>query len=432
MSTIVCAITTDCYPEDPLVRRTAEAAASAGFEYHVICSMRDGEAKHELFHGVHVHRIRIRGRKGKPLGRISARSLGEMLLLWSFFALLAFGKVARLHLKRKFDVVHVHNLPDFLVFSALIPKALGARVILEVQDVAPELMATKAKGVSRGITVTLAKWQERLSTAFADHVLTVGWPFEERLLKRGVPREKLSSVLNSADPKIFPEEKRSPPFQGEPTAERPLVLMYHGTLSERNGIDIAIRAFAKARIVAPYLRLHLNGGGDALPHLRQLAQTLHVSDHVVFTPIGPLERVADFVAQGDIGIIPYRSDGFMDMVLPTKAYEFAWMCRPIIASNTLAIRSMFRPDSIRLCEPSNVDSFVEAIVDLYQHPQKRAQLVAGAQQDYAEYRWERMAERYRLLIASLAQAKLNRLVFPRPGSCDESPGRSPFSASSRE
>jgi glycosyltransferase involved in cell wall biosynthesis len=404
----VCAITTDCYPEDPLVRRTAEAAASGGYEYHVICSMRDGQSKYELFNGVHVHRIRIRGQKGRPLGRISARPLGEMLVLWSFFGLLAFWRVARLHSKLKFDVVHVHNLPDFLVFSALIPKILGAQIILEIQDVTPELMAAKAKGVFRRITVTLTKWQERVSTIFADHVLTVGWPFEQPLLKRGVPPEKLSSVLNSADPKIFPVEKRSDPFLGAATAERPIILMYHGTFAERHGLDIAMRAFAKARAAAPHLRLHLNGGGEELPGLKQLAQTLDVADRVTFSPLGPLEKVADFIVQGDIGIIPYRSDGFMDMVLPTKSYEFAWMHRPMIASNTLAIRSLFRPGSVRLCEPSDVDGFAEAILELYRDPQKRAQLVADAAQDYEQYRWEIMAERYCHLLASLARKGAQR------------------------
>lgn len=412
-STRVCAVTTDLYPEDPLVRRTAEAAANAGFEYHVVCSLREGQAKEELFNGVHVHRIRIRGRKGKAIGRISSRPLLEMLFLWGLFALLAFGKLARLRLRSKFDVIHVHNLPDFLVFSALIPKLFGARVILEVQDVAPELMAAKAKGKSRRLTVALATLQERISTAFADHVLTVGWPFEEPLMKRGVPREKLSSVLNSADPSVFPEAKRTSPFLGEPTAERPLVLMYHGNLSERNGLDIALRAFAKARASAPYLRFHLNGGGDAWSGLQQLAQTLQVTDYVSFFPLGPLERVADFVAQGDIGIIPYRSDGFMDMVLPTKSYEFALMRRPMIASSTVAIRSLFRPASVRLCEPSNVDSFAEAIVDLYEHPQKRADLVANAAQDYVQYRWEAMAERYCLLLSKLARKPLQQPELER-------------------
>jgi glycosyltransferase involved in cell wall biosynthesis len=405
----VCAITCDIYPQDPLVRRTAEAAASAGFDYHVICSMKEGQSEYEVFNGVHVHRIYMRGSKGKPLGRITARPFGTTLLLWSRFAALAFTKVARLHSRLKFNVVHVHNLPDFLVFAALIPKVLGAQVVLHVQDVTPELMAAKSKGLFRSIAVPLAKVQERISTAFADHVVTVGWPFEEPLLRRGVPREKLSSVLNSADPSIFTAEKRTEPFLGEARAERPLVLMYHGTCARRNGIDLGLRAFAKARAAAPHLRFHLNGGGEAWPQLKELAQTLGVADQVSFAAAGgPMEKVADFIARGDIGIIPYRSDGFMDLVLPTKSYEYALMRRPMIASDTAAMRSLFSPESVRFCEPANVDDFAEAIVDLYRNPQKRAQLAANAEQDYTQFRWELMAERYQQLLASLVDKSKKR------------------------
>ena len=112
--------------------------------------------------------------------------------------------------------------------------------------------------------------------------------------------------------------------------------------------------------------------------------------------------MADFVQQGDIGIIPYLSDGFMDFILPTKAYELALMRRPMIASDNSAIRSLFSPESIVLCEAANVDSFAAAIIDLYRHPQKRAQLAANAEQDNMKCRWELMAERYQQLLAHLA------------------------------
>lgn len=406
----ICAITCDSYPEDPLVRRTAEAAARAGYDYHVICSMREGQERYELFNGVHVHRILLRGGDGKPLGRITARSFGTMVMLWSKFALLALVAVARLHRTLRFKVVHVHNMPDFLVFSALVPKLLGARVILEIQDVSPELMAVKTRGKIRRLAYLLAKWQERVSTTFADHVLTVGWPFEKPLLKRGVPQAKLSSILNSADPNIFRPEKRTEPFLGEGTPERPIILMYHGTCAARNGLDTAIRAFAIAHASAPHLRLHLRGEGEALPHLQQLARSLGVADQVKFFPYGSLESVADFVAQGDIGIIPYPEDGFMELVLPTKGYEYALMRRPMIASNTAAIRWMFRPTSAVLCKPSNPDSFAEAIVELYRNPSKRARLVASAAEDNMKFRWELMAERYVQLIGLLASHRQPKKV----------------------
>jgi glycosyltransferase involved in cell wall biosynthesis len=68
---------------------------------------------------------------------------------------------------------------------------------------------------------------------------------------------------------------------------------------------------------------------------------------------------------------------------------------------------MYRPGSMILCEPSNIESFADAIIDLYRHPEKRAQLVASAEADYAEYRWENCAQRYRDVLASLMSQKSN-------------------------
>ncbi len=182
--------------------------------------------------------------------------------------------------------------------------------------------------------------------------------------------------------------------------------MYHGTLAERNGLDIAIRALVLARGTVPHVRLDIKGRGEHLPFLKQLAEELGVAEHVLFSGPCSTEEIVDFVVHGDIGIIPYRSDGFMDLVLPTKAYEFAWMHRPIIASNTPAIRSMFRPESIVLCDPARPEDFAEAIIDLYQHPEKRAGMIANAAEDYLPYRWEIMAERYLQLLVSLSRQQV--------------------------
>ena len=220
----VCAITCDTYPEDPLVRRTAEAAARVGCEYHVICSQKKGESAEDVFNGVHVHRLPLIQSNGELVGRITARPFASMLILWTRFAFKATGRLAALESEKRFDIVHVHNIPDFLVFAALPAKLKGARVILEVQDVSPELMAAKSRGLHRRITVPLAIIQERLSTAFSDHVITVGWPFEKPLLRRGVPAAKLTSILNSADPSVFSPEKRTDPYLGPATAERPLIV----------------------------------------------------------------------------------------------------------------------------------------------------------------------------------------------------------------
>ena len=191
----VTTITFDWYPFDPLVRRLSEAAVDSGCVVDVICLRQKQEEHYEICNGVNIHRL--------PMNRGFGQSLLTTILSWCWFSLLAAIVVTRLHLKHHYDVIHVHNIPDFLVFSALIPRLLGAKVILHVQDVCPELMIAKSKGRARNLIMCLTTWQERISTAFAHHVITVGRPFEDLLLQRGVPKEKLSIVLNSADPKIF-------------------------------------------------------------------------------------------------------------------------------------------------------------------------------------------------------------------------------------
>jgi glycosyltransferase involved in cell wall biosynthesis len=388
-------ITFDWYPFDPTVRRLAETAVEAGHTVDVICLRQPQEKGAEVCSGVHTYRI--------PVKRDFTRShaLLSTLLSWCWFLLLAGVTLTWLHLKHAYDVIHVHNMPDFLVFAALLPKLLGAKVILEVQDVSPELMGAKATGRVRGLVTRLASWQERLSTAFADQVITVGWPFEQLLLRRGVPPEKLTIILNSADPKFFPRS-REPLAPAESSPEqRPFILMYHGTVAERNGLDTAIRALALARRVVPQLRLAVQGRGEYLLVLKRLIAELGLSDQVVFSDPSPFEHIVDFIVQGDVGIIPYRCDGFTELVLPTKAYEYAWMQRPMIASDTSAIRSMFRPESIVLCDPTNPADFAQAIIDLYHHPEKRSSMVANAEADYQPYRWEVMAKRYLHLLAAL-------------------------------
>ncbi len=397
-------ITFDWYPYEPRALRLAETATNAGYEVDVICLRQPGERGYGAHNGVHIYRV--------PMSRSIGNSLPMTILQWCWFLLLAGTALTWLHLRRPYDVVHVHNMPDFLVFSALFPRLSGTKIILDVQDVSPELMAAKAKGRLRGVVTRLATWQERISIAFAHHVVTTGWLFEEVLLQRGVPKEKITSILNSADPSLFPPARRCPlPYESSPEGQ-PFIVMYHGTLAERNGLDTAIRALALAQRVVPQLRLDIQGNGEQLPALKQLAVELGVSDRVVFTDSCPIDKLVDFVVHGDVGIIPYRCNGFAELVLPTKTYEFAWMGRPMIASDTRAIRSMFRPESIMLCDPSKVEPFAEAMIDLYQHSEKRARMIASAAEDYTHYRWELEAKRYQQLLASLTYKPLKeyRLV----------------------
>src|SRR5438309_1298112 len=151
------------YPADPRPRRAAEALVMEGVTVDLVClqSNRD-EPRREIVNGVNVFRIpmkRHRGGKTRYLGQYST------FILRSFFHL-AFRSAIR-----KYQFVHVHNMPDVLVFSALVPKAFGAKVILDLHDPMPELMQTIFKLPANSFSVRLLKRLEKWIIAFADLVL---------------------------------------------------------------------------------------------------------------------------------------------------------------------------------------------------------------------------------------------------------------------
>ncbi|HEX3543178.1 MAG TPA: glycosyltransferase, partial [Candidatus Acidoferrum sp.] len=128
----VCMLVHNTYETDNRVRRYAEALAKRGDQVEVI-ALTGGNAPlvSEEINGVTVFRVqnRVRNERGKWT---YAWRLLRFLVVSSIF-------MTRRHHRIKYDVVHVHNLPDFLVFAAWYPKMTGARIILDIHDIVPEL-----------------------------------------------------------------------------------------------------------------------------------------------------------------------------------------------------------------------------------------------------------------------------------------------------
>ena len=183
------------YPADPRPRRAAEALANEGVRLEVLCLKEsDEQPRHEIFNGVEIARIPLKRRRG---GKLS------YMLQYGSFILLAGAILAGRSIRRRYDLVHVHNMPDILVFSALIPKLFGAKVILDLHDPMPELMMTIFGLREESFPVWLLKMFEVWSISFADAVLTTNEAFRKLFLGRGCPPQKISVVMNSPDEEIF-------------------------------------------------------------------------------------------------------------------------------------------------------------------------------------------------------------------------------------
>jgi len=387
----VCIVRLSRFPGDPRVEREVGALIDAGFRVDLVCLKRAGQKSIEPVAGALVYRLPASHRRA---GRL--RYMFEYAL--SF--IMAFVTVSALHIVKRYQVVQVNTLPDFLAFVALVPKLLGARVLLDMHEVTPELYASKFRLPMESFQVKLMARVERLSTGFADSVLCVSEPTREVLVQRGTPAKKIGVVMNLADSRLFhPLPPVLPIGRNHSSRFR---LMCHGTIVERYGFQEAIQATALVGDQIPGLRLCILGEGEYLPYLQQLASRLGVNDRIDFCGYVPLSEIPSRISCCHAGLVPNLRDGFTDLVLPTKLMEYVAMGKPVIASRTRAIERYFDGSMVLFFEPGRAEELAQRILDLYRREDMGVDLARNAQRFLQTYRWEATKETYVGIVRHLA------------------------------
>ena len=283
------------YPADPRVRRAAEAIVEAGGDVDVLCLQHDDAPRTETIRGVHVSRARLRRKRAQK---------SRYMLEYSSFVAWASCQAAVRHLRRRYSVVHVHNMPDFLVFSAVVPKLLGAKLILDLHDPVPEMYMTKYSVGRDDRLIRVLTCLERKSLGFADAGITPNKAFRDLFVGRSCPAEEMTIVMNSPQEELFHPGK----CENEALRDRQpgrFRLMYHGLIVERHGLDTAVRAVSRLRDEIPGIEFHVYGPGDSfVDTFQDLVNELKASDLVKYYGPIPLEEIAQRIHETDLGIIP--------------------------------------------------------------------------------------------------------------------------------
>jgi glycosyltransferase involved in cell wall biosynthesis len=389
------------YPADPRPRRAAEALASKGMKVDLIClPLNDEDPKQENVNGINLLRVPIRRTRGSIL------AYGFQ---YSAFLLISAALLAIRSLTRSYDLVYVHNMPDILVLSALVPKLFGAKVILDLHDPMPELMMTIFGLQPEEPGVRLLKHLEQLSIALADSVLTVNQACAKLFTSRSCPSQKMTVVMNSPDESIFKLRPAHVRTASPDAPHKPFVIMYHGSLVERNGLALAVDALERIRELIPSAQLRIYG-----PHVPFLERVLHSARHrglqEAVKYLGPktLEQLVKAIEECDVGIVPNQRSRFTELNTPTRIFEFLALGKPVIAPRAGGISDYFDDGSLLFFELGNVEDFAQKVVYTFSHPAEVTDVVRRGQEVYLKHTWT--TERVRLIenvAALLSKGSLN-------------------------
>jgi len=385
------------YPADPRPRRAVEALLNEGMSMDLICLQDGSSPSRESQDHFNIVRVPLTHRRGNKL---------SYLYKYSAFIALSAAILAGRSVRQRYDLIYVHNMPDVLVVSALLPKLLGAKVILDQHDPMPELMMAIFNRQKTSRSVRLLTWLEKWSIRRADRVITVNIACKRIFSSRSCSKEKVGVVMNSPAEEIFPfRPVGSCPRPGR-SASKQFVLMYHGSLVERNGLDLAVDALERVRRTIPSAQLRIYGRKTEFLE-RVMTGVLQKGLQTRVHYLGPktLKELVDEIDSCDLGIVPNPRNAFTEINTPTRIFEYLALGKPVIAPDTAGIQDYFDTESLIFFESGNCEDLARTIEQVYSNYPTALKTAEQGQRVYLAHSWSQEREKLVGLVSDLLQER---------------------------
>jgi glycosyltransferase involved in cell wall biosynthesis len=377
----ICVLRESAFPGDSHLRRNVDALVDAGYEVDVICLCEPGELLSEAYRGGAIVRLPVRHRRG---GRL------RYCFEYTAFFLMALLVLTARHLWRGYRTVEVYNLPDVLVLAAWPAKFLGARIVFSMFEVMPEQAAEQLGLEAEHWFIRMLRFFQRLAVRSSDAVVVVS-PYDAALIEPLRPRRQPLVLLNVPASPLF----RPLPSRGE---DGRFVILTHGSILPRYGIETAIDALPAILKTAPEVRLRILGEGEQRPALEARVAAFGIQEAVEFTGLRPYSEVPAAIATADLCIVPAA----VPWLLPNKLFEYAAMCRPVLSSRSPSVEGVFG-EAVAYFEPGDADDFTRRVLELRADAGDRERLAWAGHAIYQRHQWSTAKRSYLALHAELAR-----------------------------
>lgn len=364
------------FPQDVRPRREAEALINAGYTVDIICLRLPDQTKFENIYGVNTYRVNISKSKS---------SRRKYILLYASFFIRSFFLLNRLFLINRYTIIHVHNMPDFLVFLGVIPKLFGSKVILDLHDPTPEMLITKFAEERDSWLTKMLKWQEKASIKFAHKIITTNKSFVDKFISRGCPPDKINIVMNSPQDSIFSKFETTSKANSH---ESKFIVMYHGIIITRYGFEELLNAVNILRTKIPGLELRIYGTGEDMPIFLELVKKLNLNNIVKYFGQVSIEKIVEIIPECNVGIIPNRLTPFTRINFPTRIFEYLYMKKPVVVPRTEGINDYFDEDSIFYFNAGDAENLANVIFNVYSDAGKTEEIINKGYEIFQKHRWE--------------------------------------------
>ncbi len=287
---------------------------------------------------------------------------------------------------RRFEAIHIRSIYEGLPI-ALAKQRYCDRLIFEVNGLPSiELKYRYPQVVHDRVLRHKLLAQEQICLEAANLILTPSQVTREHLLGRGVPQDKIRVIPNGVDLQVFT-------YQPPPNPKDPFRLLYFGTLSAWQGVDLAVRALALAQSqAATELTILAHATRQQRQAIAALAHKLGVSATLHLLPTVSQAELVTYLHQSHALVAPFTLNdrNLVQGCCPLKVLEGMAAGTPVITSDLPVVRELGQPDRHFLAvKPGSVQAIVTGIERLRRDPNLAIALSAAArQQIVAHHTWE--------------------------------------------
>jgi glycosyltransferase involved in cell wall biosynthesis len=371
-----------------ILLREAEALCERGDKVDILCIGRNSIGKKVLNKNLTIYRLQKRNFNEK-------KSITYLLRHLRFF-IKSFLISTKLHIQKRYNIIHITSPPDFLVFSAILLKLTGAKIILDIHDINPEFYMRKFGVKENSYIVKYLLILERLAVKYADHVITVTDIWKKKIVERTKITSKKCTVVMNVPSEIFINNDKT-----KKNVSKKFKMLYPGSLGEHFGVDTLVKSISVVNDKINNFVLYIYGDGHQKKYLKNIAKSLNLNSKIVFHDTVPREELIYIMKDVDLGIVPTKNGIFSDEALSGKSLEFLSIGTPIIMSKTMVSNYYYNDKIVKFFKPGNYKDLAKAIEELYYDAKKRKTLSQNGLRFTKKHNWLKYKKVYYEIIDNL-------------------------------
>lgn len=273
-------------------------------------------------------------------------------------------------LTKKPDVIYVYHPPPTTYLPSFVLKMLyRVPVVYDIQDFWPETLAATGM-LSNSLCLKLVDLYCKTFYKAASKIVVLSPGFKQKLIEKGVPKEKIKVIYNWSVDSQIAEVERDEKLAEELGFLNKFNFLFAGNMGKAQNLSTLLEAADLLKNKCPEIQFVMIGGGVELGVLRSKASEMQLNN-VRFLPRRPRSEIGQILSLANVLLVHLKDDPLFAITIPSKIQAYLAVGRPILAAVSGDAAEIIQQSGGGMtCLPDNAEQLAETAERFYQMHQK--------------------------------------------------------------